>query len=188
MSFKVRGPIALAVKTLEDKDSQITLRLVDRDKSRRRLDAIREGVRTGVYIFGVRRQGASAETPWYVGLTERNSLAFEALHKDKIRKYARALISTDAGTPVLYFLIPEDAKDRHRIDKLETFLIWLARQRNPGLLNKKKVRLTPESLHTYLSELRIHGILNSTTGNPGASKQLRAMIGWNRAMQVLRQV
>jgi hypothetical protein len=182
MPFKVRGPISLAVKTLSDDDSQISLRLVDRDKSRRRLINVPDGDKTGVYIFGLRRQGASAETPWYIGLTEKNSLAFEALHKDKIRKYARALIGADSGTPVLYFLIPETTKDKHRIDKLETFLIWLARQRNTGLLNKQKVRLTPESLHTYLTELRIHGILNSSTGNPGASKQLRAMIGWNRAM------
>ena len=186
MAFKVRGPISLAVKVLRDEDSEVTRRLVDRDKSRRRLVPVKEGLAIGVYICGIRRRGASAEIPWYVGLTQRNSLAVEALQKDKIRKYARALISSDSGTPVVYFLTPEDARDRHRIDRLETFLIWLTRQRNPELLNKKKVHLTPESLQGYLSDLRIHGILNSSTGNPGASQQLRAMIGWTRAMQVLR--
>jgi hypothetical protein len=65
---------------------------------------------------------------------------------------------TGAGTSVLYLLTPETAKDKNQIDPLETFPIWLARQKNPGLLNSKKVRLTPESLHSYLSDLEIHGV------------------------------
>ncbi|HYW54661.1 MAG TPA: hypothetical protein VE826_11865 [Dongiaceae bacterium] len=141
------------------------------------------GQRIGVYVMGISRKGGSA-VPWYVGKTEKNSLGYESLHRDKIRKYAQALISSGEGTPILYFVTSNSGWDEKRIDRLETFLIWLARQRNPSLLNAKKVHLTPSSLNGYLAELQIHGILNSTQGYPGDSISFRSMIGWSRTMHL----
>lgn len=185
MSFKVRPAITLYTKLFIDIDSGVKIILLDR---RRSCDALAQHEFTddpGLYIFALRKQGrGGSAVPWYVGKTERRSLAIEALQKDKLRKYAMALGSSP-GKPVLYFLTPRGTADRNRIDKLETFLIWLARQKNPRLLNKKKVHLSPETLQQHLSGLQVAGVLNSGKGKPGdAANAFLSMIGWTRMMHV----
>jgi hypothetical protein len=188
MAFGIYGPYKLHLGHLRERTSGIHVRHVDKDKSLRKLKNERVGTRAGgVYVFAVRRKGRGAGTPWCVGLNEGrspSSLYREALTNDKLRKYARALAEEDAGSALLYFLSPEDRRS-DKIPLLETFLIWLGRQRNPRLLNTKKVRLTPKTLNDHLRRHRIAGVLNRGFGQPpkGASA-FRRMIGWNRAMHV----
>jgi hypothetical protein len=103
---------------------------------------------------------------------------------DKLKKYALALAEARSGSPLLYFLVAEDGR-ADRVPQLEQFLIWLARQRNPDLLNDRKVRLSPKSLNSHLQKHRIAGVLNASPGNPGKdAKTFRAMIGWDRTMNI----
>lgn len=141
----------------------------------------------GVYIFAIRRRGRGTANPWYVGLNKgrvRGSLSSEALTRDKLHKYARALASDGSGSALLFFLSPGDRRSDD-IPRLETFLIWLARQRNPRLLNTKKIRLTPQALGIHLREHRIPGALTPAVGRPARrASDFRKMIGWTRHMHV----
>lgn len=188
MPFVIDGPYKLRLGHLRETTSGIHVRYVDKNESLKKLKNERVGTRAGgVYVFAVRRKGRGAGTPWYVGLNEgksQSSLYREALTNDKLRKYARALAEEDAGSALLYFLSPEDRRS-DKIPLLEAFLIWLGRQRNPRLLNSKKVRLTPRTLNKHLRRHRIAGVLNHGSGRrrKGAT-DFRAMIGWNRSMHV----
>jgi hypothetical protein len=188
LAFVIDGPYKLRLGHLRKPDSGIHVRYVLKSDSMGKLRKERVGTRAGgLYIFAIRRKGRGAGLPWYVGINEgkgQSSLFREALTNDKLRKYARALAEETTGSASLYFLSPEDRRSDN-IPQLETFLIWLARQRNPRLINAKKVRLTPKSLNAHLQQHRIEGVLASSVGKPskGAS-DFRAMIGWNRAMHV----
>lgn len=187
MAFVIDGPYKLRLGHLRELDSGIHVRYVRKNESMNKLRLQRVGTRGGgVYIFAI-RNGRGAGVPWYVGINEgkgKSSLYREALTTDKLRKYARALAEESAGTALLYFLSPEDRRS-DKISELETFLIWLARQRNPRLLNTKKVRLSPRSLNKHLREHRISGLLTKQAGKPpkGVSA-FQKMIGWNRPMHV----
>lgn len=187
MAFVIDGPYKLRLGHFREPDSGIHVRYVRKNESMRRLRSQRVGTRAGgVYIFAIRK-GRGAGVPWYVGINEgkhKSSLYREALTTDKLRKYARALAEEITGSALLYFLSPEDRRS-DKIPELETFLIWLARQRNPRLLNAKKVRLTPKSLNTHLREHRIAGVLTKQAGKPpkGVSA-FQKMIGWDRPMHV----
>jgi len=141
----------------------------------------------GLYIFVISQRGG-AGIPWYVGKTEargESSLVNEALHRDKLRKYARALAEEGSGAARLYFLIPQRGNDGN-IDDLETFLIWLARQQNPRLLNERKFELTPKRLQHHFKRHRIAGVMNTGPGQPTAGAiSFRKMIGWNKKMLVV---
>ena len=140
----------------------------------------------GLYVFVVRRR-AGPGLPWYVGKNEgreQGSLYKEALTNDKLRKYASALAEEGSGTARLYFLSPKDRRSDN-INDLEKFLIWLARQRNPRLLNKRKIRLTPQSLYEHLQRHTINGVLNAQPGNPGIAGRFKSMIGWNSIMHIV---
>ncbi len=189
MAFRIDGPYKLDLEYLSDKARAIRIRCVGKDESTQKLRHLSVGHRSGgLYIFATRRQ-RGAGTPWYVGKNEgkhQGSLYKESLTNEKLKKYARALAEEKSGTAILFFLSPQDLRS-DKIPELETFLIWLARQRNPDLLNKRKVRLTPKSLHKHLHEHQIVGVLNSGAGQPGkAADAFRKMIGWNRAMHVGR--
>lgn len=188
MAFVIDGPYKLRLGHFREPDSGIHVRFVLKSGSMGKLRKERVGTRAGgLYIFAIRRKGRGAGLPWYVGINEgkgRSSLFREALTNDKLRKYARALAEETTGSALLYFLSPEDRRSDN-IAHLETFLIWLARQRNPRLLNAKKVRLTPKSLNAHLQQHRIEGVLASRVGKPSkGTSDFRTMIGWNRAMHV----
>jgi hypothetical protein len=186
MAFRIDGPYKVGLKTLSDKASAIEVRCVDKKKSLMNLRKLAVHARAGgLYVFAIRRQRGSG-LPWYVGKNEgqeQGSLYKEALTNDKLRKYARALTEEGSGNALLFFLSPTDRRSDN-IDDLEKFLIWLARQRNPRLLNKRKVRLTPQSLYDHLLRHKIAGVLNAGPGNPGAAGSFKKMIGWNRTMHV----
>jgi hypothetical protein len=188
MAFVIDGPYKLRLKEYEVRDAGISVRYVDKAESLNRLRHARVGTRAGgVYVFAIRRKGRGAGVPWYVGKNQgktQSSLHKEALTNEKLRKYALALAEEDSGSASLYFLSPEDRRVDD-IPELETFLIWLARQRNPRLLNTKKVRLTPASLNEHLGNHRIPGILTPLRGKPPSGmSEFRRMIGWNRKMHV----
>ena len=172
---------------LSDKSSAIEVRCVDKKKSLTSFSNLAVHTRAGgLYVFAIRPKGGSG-VPWYVGKNEggeQGSLYKEALTPDKLRKYARALAEEGSGTALLFFLSPEDRRSDN-IDDLEMFLIWLARQRNPRLLNKRKVRLTPQSLYDHLRQHKIKSVLNADPGNPRAATPFKKMIGWNRTMHVV---
>jgi hypothetical protein len=169
LAFFIDGPYKLRLGHLREQDSKIHVRFVRKSESMKKLRKERVGTRAGgLYIFAIRRKGRGAGLPWYIGLNEgksQSSLYREALTSDKLRKYARALAEEGAGSALLYFLSPEDRRS-DKIPQLETFLIWLARQRNPRLLNSKKVRLSPEYLNKHLRQHRIAGVLGSQAGKP----------------------
>jgi hypothetical protein len=188
LAFVIDGPYKLRLKHIQVPDSGIHVRYVLKNESMKKLKLQRVGTRTGgVYIFAIRKKGRGAGVPWYVGINEgkhKSSLYREALTPDKLQKYARALAEESTGSALLYFLSPGDRRS-DKIPELETFLIWLARQRNPRLLNTKKVRLSPKSLNKHLREHRIAGVLTKQAGKPrkGVSA-FQKMIGWNRPMHV----
>lgn len=187
MAFKIDGPHTVDLKYLSDQASGIRVRCVNKDKSARKFRHLSVGQSAGgLYIFAIRRQRGAGK-PWYVGKnegTDQGSLYKEALTAEKLGKYARALAEEGSGTAFLVFLSPGDRRS-DKIPELETFLIWLARQRNPHLLNKRKVSLTPSSLHWHLHRHQIAGVLNSRAGHPGkAADAFRKMIGWNRSMHI----
>ncbi len=103
MAFQIDGPYTLDLKYLSDEASGIHVRCVNRDESAQRLQDPPVGQRAGgLYIFAIRRQRGAGK-PWYVGKNEgtgRGSLYREALHTDKLRKYARALAEEGSGSVV----------------------------------------------------------------------------------------
>lgn len=187
MAFVIDGPYKLRLGHFRQPSSGIHVRYVLKNESMTKLKQERVGTRTGgVYVFAVGRKGGG-RIPWYVGINQgkrHSSLHREALTNDKLRKYARALAEEDSGSAMLYFLSPEDRRSDD-ILALETFLIWLARQRNPRLLNTKKVRLSPKSLNRHLRQHRISGVLTKSVGKPPkAASNFKKMIGWDRKMHV----
>jgi hypothetical protein len=188
LAFVIDGPHKLHLGHFRERSSGIHVRYVLKNESLTKLRQERVSARAGgLFVFAVRRKGRGAGIPWYVGMNRgkhHSSLYREALTNDKLRKYGRALAEEDAGSALLYFLRPEDRRSDD-IPELETFLIWLARQRNPRLLNTKKVRLSPKSLNTHLREHRIVGLLTKSVGKPPkAASNFQKMIGWNRKMHV----
>jgi hypothetical protein len=127
----------------------------------------------GVYVF-VLRAGRGSH-PWYIGKTEKNkrTLKGEVFTDDKRRKYNDKILRRAGrrrkGKPQLFFLV-RSPNNRGRIgraiDELETLLIWIARGRNPGLINKKKINTQPARLMRIVNELAIQGLLNASQGQP----------------------
>ena len=184
MAFTVEGPLVLKSKVLRDEESKKTMRLVDGKASKELLSPKTTAADVGVYVFGVRKQGGVI-LPWYVGKTESSSLGKESLTVDKLRKYATALERSEGSTPVLYFLLPENGWDKRKIDRLETFLIWLSRQRNPQLLNQRK-NLSPKQLESTLRTVLITGLQQKKTGPVTATiKSFQRTIGWTQPVHVV---
>lgn len=189
MTFKVRGPFPLAIEKISDAANAVRIRCVKKEGSLqicRRHQEVRDA-EAGVYVFAVRKSGG-AGLPWYVGITEidrEGALIGECFTADKLRKYALGLAMSGSGTPILYFLLPTDLRSDGVVE-IESFLIWLARQRNPQLINRKKVKLTPASLNGHLKDHKIAGMLNASRGNPGpAVPKFKSMIGWGHTMHVV---
>lgn len=185
MAFTIDGPVKLKKKDMRDKESGKTVLLINGKASKALLSKASTGTQIGVYIFAIGKQGgAGSILPWYVGKTERANLGKESLDADKLKKYAAALERDDGGAPMLYFLLPENGWDAHRVDALETFLIWLARQRNPMLLNARK-NLSPNQLHNVLKNVIVYGLQEKKPGPTSATiAGFRRMIGWNEPVHI----
>ena len=131
--------------------------------------------KSGVYIFSLTTTGAPK--PWYVGLTKNQSLAAEAMTPDKLRKYSSAMFGRK-GKPSIMLLTPCTKPSMKDIDGLETLLIWMARAKNPLLLNERKISGDPKSIIALVNKISVKGVLNPTAGQPtNAAKAFRAMMG-----------
>jgi hypothetical protein len=132
--------------------------------------------RRGVYVFGIRKQGGSV-TPWYVGLADKQKLCEEATSKDKLRKYAAAMFGR-TGKPNLTLVVAPAVGPEAPVDDLETLLIWIARARNPKLLNERKVGSAPKNIIRLVNRIQISGVLNMGKGTPShAALAFRRMMG-----------
>lgn len=135
------------------------------------------GKRLGVYVFGITVQ--NVPKPWYVG--KGTTLGSEAVDKDKLRKYAAAMLGR-TGTPHLTLLVApikgSKKKKQKAMDDLETLLIWVARARNPNLVNERKIDTSPHEIIRLLDTLHIPGVLNSGQGKPSnAAKEFKTLMG-----------
>jgi hypothetical protein len=185
MPFSIYGPMKLIKKTMQDPESKKIMLLIDGKASKEKLPETSTTTDIGVYVFAIAKQGGGAMFPWYVGKTEKSNLGKESLDADKLRKYASALEHSEGGAPYLYFLVPNKKADEDLIDRLETFLIWLGRQRNPGLLNKRK-NLSPHTLEETLRTVRVYGLQEKKTGPVTSSENsFRKAIGWNQPVHVV---
>jgi hypothetical protein len=187
VAFRIYYRAKVVLKTLSDPHADVSVRYVDKEKMSEFLNDKIKSPLGGLYVFTISQRGGVG-IPWYVGKTEapgESSLVREALHRDKLRKYARALAEEESGAARLYFLIPQRGNDGN-IDDLETFLIWLARQQNPRLLNKRKFKLTPKELQDHFGRHRIAGVMNTGPGQPpNGAIRFRQMIGLDKKMFVV---
>lgn len=71
------------------------------------------------------------------------------------------------GRPSFYLLTLEQRRgaiNHDAIDALEDLMIWVARHRNPALLNRRKINTSPGSLMDIFGQNRVAGVLNSGSG------------------------
>lgn len=187
MAFRIHNRCRVFLNTFLDRASDVRVRYVNKKKTVTFLKDKVESPMSGLYVFVISQKGGVG-IPWYVGKTEikaQGSLVKEAFENDKLRKYARALAEEGSGAADLFFLVPQDLK-RDKIQELETFLIWLALQRNPRLINEIKVQLTPMQLQRHFLRHEITGVMNSGRGKPKEeAKRFKKMIGWQKKMFVV---
>lgn len=130
----------------------------------------------GVYIFGLRSSGG-AVMPWYVGLAKQQTFGAEAIAKDKLRKYSAAMFGR-TGSPVITLVSWSKTDPEAFIDDLERFLIWIARAKNPRLLNERKISSAPKSIIALVNKIEIKGVLKRGPGQPSlAAQEFRAHMG-----------
>jgi hypothetical protein len=129
----------------------------------------------GVYVFSLTNTGTPK--PWYVGLTKKQSLASESMTADKLRKYSTAMFGR-TGKPSITLLTPCTSASKKDIEGLEMLLIWMARAKNPLLLNERKISGDPKSIITLVNKISIRGVLNTNPGQPtNAAQAFKAMMG-----------
>ncbi|WP_437557365.1 hypothetical protein [Acidithiobacillus sulfuriphilus] len=172
MNFDVAGPFE--IKRFGQKRIINKYSLVDMCEQ---LEAHEPGLSTagGCYVFAKRVGGGVL--PWYVGQACKTPLAKEALNSDNRGKYNDILDNN--GTPLL-FVIPErtqSGKLRKRrtqpaatLDFLEEWLISVAIDRNPELINSRKT--------AFLRNLHVTGIFNSQQGESTAASQSLSRVLW----------
>lgn len=111
----------------------------------------------GCYVFAMKNKGL---VPWYVGRATK-SFKQEVFSIDKLNKYNNALAKTKKGRPVLFFVAApkkQGAPNVRHISKLERYLIRVAADANPDLLN----------VHgTKRDSWSVVGVLRSGQGKPG---------------------
>lgn len=116
----------------------------------------------GVYVFAIKRRGPGAAIPFYVGKAARTTFITESFNDRNRAAYTAALFDSE-GTPEIH--LPQRGPINYTaIDHLETLLIWIARHRNPALLNRRKIDSSPAHLMELFSANRVIGILNSGRG------------------------
>lgn len=73
------------------------------------------------------------------------------------------------------FLSADSKQAIFKIDNLETLLIWIARSKNPSLINERKVSGRPKTIISIINEISVRGVINRGQGQP--SKNARAFSG-----------
>ncbi|MBI3850984.1 MAG: hypothetical protein HY298_12010 [Verrucomicrobia bacterium] len=95
----------------------------------------------GCYIFALR--ASKGYCPWYVGKAT-NSMRQECLGPHQLKLYNEVLFDGRKGTPVMFFVVPDAAKNKVPktiCDEIETLLIQSAYCENPELKNSQKKKL-----------------------------------------------
>ena len=116
----------------------------------------------GCYVFALR--AARGYCPWYIGKATC-SFEQEALSTHQLGHYNAVLFDGRKGTPVLFFVAPQDNKrkvPRAICDKIETFLIQSALVENPDIRNRQK---------TKIPAWTIKGVLRPNQGKPTKLEQ-----------------
>ncbi len=124
----------------------------------------------GVYVYCV--QARRGSLPWYVGITEKRPFTQEALADRQAKLYDLALETSDGriknGVKPQLFFLPLHTKGEWRFAKpskngrpavrfLEKYIIGLALDRNPSLLNQRETR--------FLKGMHVPGLLNTAQGS-----------------------
>ena len=173
MRFEVKGPFALYRTHAGFVDASALARRYYWDWIEDNVPGLPSAC--GCYIFSVRASRGSL--PWYVGKAERQSFRKECLAPHKILHFNNALAGR-RGEPELFFLPQVTRTGKYRaptssqrpaIRELESLLIGMAINRNPGLLNVAGTK--------WLQEISVDGFLNSKKARHGGAKKLRELFG-----------
>jgi hypothetical protein len=125
--------------------------------------------KNGCYIFALK--AGKGYSPWYVGKATK-SMKQECMALASMRHYNAVLANGDKGTPVMFFVVPEGAKNKvgkNVCDDIETFLIQSAYKANPALRNIQK---------TKVPEWSIKGLVRSGQGRPTKTEEsFKTMMG-----------
>ena len=136
--------------------------------------------RHGVYVFALQRRGPGAPVPFYVGKTEKGRGFKQETFNPRNRRAYNAALLVGHGTPLIYFLALRRSRGpraRRAIDNLETLLIWIARHRNPNLVNRRKQNTTPWKLMSFFDTSKVLGVLNAGRRPSAAARELRRVLG-----------
>jgi len=138
------------------------------------------GDKHGVYVFTLNRRGPGAPVPFYVGKASRTTFKTETLNNRNRKAFTAALLEGE-GTPEMYLLTLLRTRgpiNHDAIDALETLVIWIARHRNPALINRRKINTSPKSLMLNFSSNRVTGVLNGGRGKISAiAHEFRQVLG-----------
>ena len=122
----------------------------------------------GCYLFAIR--AGKGTKPCYVGLTGKQTFEHECFASQKLNIYNEAL-AHKKGAPVLFLLAKRTSKgkfvkpgkNRHASSEfLETFLIGVAIDKNPELMNIQKTK--------FLREMCVPQLINTPRRKPTRSE------------------
>jgi hypothetical protein len=134
----------------------------------------------GVYVFTLKRRGPGAAVPFYVGKASRTTFKTETLNNRNRKAFTAALLEGE-GTPEMYLVVLQRSRgpiNHDAIDALETLLIWVARHRNPALINRRKINSAPSNLMAHFGSNRVVGVLNTGRGNiSDIAQEFREVLG-----------
>ena len=147
--------------------------LVDKEKLRafwEEIDGQKIGLSEaiGCYVFSI--SAGRGELPWYVGKTA-NAFRLECFQDHKLVHYNDVLAGRERGIPHLTLIARVTDTGRFSnantgiddVDFLEKYLIGVALERNPDLLNKKETAM--------IRDIYVPGIFNTKVGSPGEPAQ-----------------
>lgn len=123
----------------------------------------------GIYIFALNNGGGNP-VPWYVGMAAKQTLCAESVTRDKLRKYSAAMFGRQ-GRPSITFISADSKQAISKIDSLETLLIWIARSKNPSLINERKVSGRPKTIISTVNQVSVRGVINRGQGQPSSNAQ-----------------
>ena len=160
--FKIYGPFDVP------REHGISDRTIDREDQEAFWSSVEARVPDlpkagGCYVFGLRSEKKDKETPWYIGMAEKQTFKEECFEHHEFRKYTEAMsISGNRSSiPIMYFVArcrPKQepfatiSKNGNKaIQVVEKYLIALGVRSNPNLLNVRDASilrgLSVEGLH-----------------------------------------
>lgn len=176
MTAKFTVQKRIELQTVDIPNTHGLIRTLD-EKSIKKLGSASDDA-YGIYIFALSNSGGNP-VPWYVGMAAKQTLCAEAITRDKLRKYSAAMFGRQ-GKPSMTFLFADSKQAISKIDSLETLLIWIARSKNPSLINERKVSGHPKTIISIINEISVRGVINRSQGQPSNNARTFAgMMGLN---------